>query len=101
MLEDGLETEDIVDLECHRSANVCVVTTSQDGLAVIGRSHDVTWLTGTSSTTWSTVTCADPTLNECTAFGLGGSTMTIMVDTETASRSSTGPFETSRAWNRK
>ena len=26
------------------------------------------------------------TLNECTAFGLGGSTMTIMVDTETASR---------------
>ena len=78
MLEDGLETEDIVDLECHRSANVCVVTTSQDGLAVIGRSHDVTWLTGTSSTTWSTVTCADPTLNECTAFGLGGSTMTIM-----------------------
>ena len=92
MLEDGLETEDIVDLECHRSANVCVVTTSQDGLAVIGRSHDVTWLTGTSSTTWSTVTCADPTLNECTAFGLGGSTMTIMVDTETASRSSTGPI---------
>ena len=68
------------------------MTTSQDGLAVIGRSHDVTWLTGTSSTTWSTVTCADPTLNECTAFGLGGSTMTIMVDTETASRSSTGPI---------
>ncbi len=92
MLENGLETEDIVDLECHRSANVCVVTTSQDGLAVIGRSHDVTWLTGTSTTTWSTVTCADPTLNECTAFGLGGSTMTIMVDTETASRSSTGPI---------
>jgi hypothetical protein len=92
MLEDGLETEDIVDLECHRSANVCVVATSQDGLAVIGRSHEVTWLTGTSTTTWSGITCADPTLNECTAFGLGLSTMTIMLDTETAARSATGPL---------
>lgn len=92
MLQDGMETEDIVDLECHRSANVCVVATSQDGLAVIGRSHDITWLTGTSGTTWSGVTCADPTLNECTAFGLGLSTMAVLIDTETASRSSTGPI---------
>ena len=91
MLDDGLDTEDIVDLECHRSANVCVVATSQNGLAVIGRSHDVTWLTGTSTTTWSSVSCADPTLNECTAFGLGLSTMAILLDTETASRSATGP----------
>ena len=92
LLEEGLDREDIVDLECHRSANVCVVATSQDGLAVIGRSHQVTWLTGTSTTTWSGITCADPTLNECTAFGLGLSTMTIMLDTETAARSTTGPL---------
>ena len=92
VLEEGLETQDIVDIECHRSANVCIVATSQDGLAVIGRSHQVTWLTGTSTTTWSGITCADPTLNECTAFGLGLSTMTIMLDTETAARSTTGPL---------
>ena len=91
MFDDGLDTEDIVDLECHRSANACVVATSQNGLAVIGRSHDVTWLTGTSTTTWSSASCADPTLNECTAFGLGLSTMAILLDTETASRSATGP----------
>lgn len=90
LIHDGMDTEDITDLTCHLAANICVVTTSDDGLALIGRNHEVVWLSGTSTTSWSSASCADPTLNECTAFGLGMSTITIMLDTENAAGSSVG-----------
>jgi hypothetical protein len=90
LIDDGLSTTDITSLTCHRSANICVVTTSDDGIALIGREHEVVWLSGTSTTTWVAAVCSDATLNECTAFGMGLTTVVIRLNTETTSESSVG-----------
>jgi len=90
LIDDGLSTTDITSLTCHRAANICVVTTSDDGLGLIGRDHELVWLSGTSTTTWVASSCADSTLNECTAYGMGLTTVVIQLNTETASASTVG-----------
>jgi hypothetical protein len=60
---------------------VCVVTTLNDGLAVLSTNHQLTFLSGTSGETWIGVDCADPTLNECVGFASGLKTQAIRLDT--------------------
>ena len=75
-LNDTLNSA-ITDLVCHRQENICIVATLTDGLAVIDQTHEVTYLAGTSSSTWIGVDCADPTLNECVGFASGLKTQAI------------------------
>lgn len=67
----------VSDIACHRTNNVCVVVTLNDGIAVIGKDHHVTWMGNTNDETWMAVDCADPTLNECVAFASGLGTKVI------------------------
>jgi len=74
---------------CHRQENICIVATLADGLAVIDQTHEVTYLTGTSSSTWIGVDCADPTLNECVGFASGLKTQAIRLDIISPGKSTT------------
>ena len=67
----------VSDIACHRTNNICVVVTLNDGIAVIGKDHHVTWMGNTNSETWMAVDCADPTLSECVAFASGLKTKAI------------------------
>lgn len=90
---DGTRTSPISDISCHRSQNVCVVTTLNDGMAVISTNDQVTFLSGTSGNTWIGVDCADPTLNECVGFASGLKTQAIRIDTIDSSKSTVRDIE--------
>ena len=77
----------VSDIACHRTNNVCVVVTLNDGIAVIGKDHHVTWMGNTNSETWMAVDCADPTLSECVAFASGLKTKAIHLNFEDSSQS--------------
>jgi hypothetical protein len=77
----------VSDISCHRTNNVCVVVTLNDGIAVIGKDHHVTWMSNTRSETWVAVDCADPTLSECVAFASGMVTKAIHLNFEDSSLS--------------
>ena len=77
----------VSDISCHRTNNVCVVVTLNDGIAVIGKDHHVTWMSNTNSETWMAVDCADPTLSECVAFASGLRTKAIHLNFEDSSQS--------------
>ena len=79
-LDSGEKTSPVSDISCHRTNNVCIVATLNDGIAVIGKDHQVTWLSNTNSETWMAVDCADPTLNECVAFATGLRTKAIQLN---------------------
>jgi len=77
----------VSDIACHRTNNICVVVTLNDGIAVIGKDHHVTWMANTNSETWMAVDCADPTLSECVAFASGLRTKAIHLNFEDSSQS--------------
>jgi len=77
----------VSDISCHRTNNICVVVTLNDGIAVIGKDHHVTWMGNTNSETWMAVDCADPTLSECVAFASGLRTKAIHLNFEDSSLS--------------
>ena len=64
-------TSPVSDIACHRTSNICVVVTQNDGIYVIGKDHHVTKMSDTKDYTWMAVDCADPTLSECVAFASG------------------------------
>lgn len=68
---EGTRDSTVTDLSCHRNHNICFVTTLNDGIAVLDKGHELTWLGQTGSETWVAVDCPDALLNECTAFGSG------------------------------
>jgi WD40 repeat protein len=86
MLNDTKQSQ-ISDIACHRTYNICFVTTLSDGIAVISQDHEVTWLAGTNQETWIGIDCADPTLNECVAFGSNLKTKAIKINLIDASQS--------------
>ena len=90
---DGTRTSPISDISCHRSQNVCVVTTLNDGMAVISTNDQVTFLSSTSGNTWIGVDCADPTLNECVGFASGLKTQAIRIDVIDSSKSTVRDVE--------
>ena len=77
----------VSDIACHRTNNICVVVTLNDGIAVIGKDHHVTRMGNTNSETWMAVDCADPTLSECVAFASGLRTKAIHLNFEDSSQS--------------
>ena len=87
-LNDTLNSA-ITDLVCRRLQKICIVATLADGLAVIDQTHEVTYLAGTSSSTWIGVDCADPTLNECVGFASGLKTQAIRLDIISPGKSTT------------
>ena len=87
-LEGTMESE-ITDIACHIEHNLCVASTLNDGIAVIDRTREVTWLDGTSGYTWMAADCPDPTYRKCVAFGSGRVHVSIVLDIEDASQSTT------------
>ena len=69
-LEGTMESE-ITDIACHIEHNLCVASTLNDGIAVIDRTREVTWLDGTSGYTLMAADCPDQTYRKCVAFGSG------------------------------
>tara|TARA_B100001559_G_scaffold64007_1_gene51750 strand:+ start:220 stop:1416 length:1197 start_codon:yes stop_codon:yes gene_type:complete len=90
---DNSKNSSITGISCHRNIDACVMTTLDDGIAVIGPTHNISWLSGTSSDTWLDVDCAEPILNECVAFGSGLRTRIISIDSIDSTKSSAGGTE--------
>ena len=86
---EGTMDSEITDIACHIEHNLCVASTLNDGIAVIDRTREVTWLDGTSGYTWMASDCPDPTYRKCVAFGSGRVHVSIVLDIEDASQSST------------
>ena len=88
-LEDTFSSE-ITDIACHIEQNICVVSTLNDGIAVIDRTREVTWLDGTSKYTWIGVDCSDVEYLKCAAFASGRRHVSIVLDIQDASNSRNG-----------
>ena len=86
---EGTMDSAITDIACHIEHNLCVVSTLNDGIAVIDRTREVTWLDGTSDYTWMAADCPDPAYRKCVAFGSGRVHVSIVLDIEDASQSTT------------
>lgn len=89
MLVDSVNSE-ITGISCHKSYDICVVSTLADGLGVIGQTHNISWLSGTKTDTWIDVNCPDSQLKECIAYGSGLRLMPILLNTIDHSNSDTG-----------
>ncbi len=85
---DGDST--ITDIACHKNQNVCVVSSLNDGLGVIGKDNSFNWI-GRSSYTWVGVGCEDGSMNVCTGFGSGKTTSEILLNMATPSSSTSSP----------
>ena len=83
----GTMESEITDIACHLEHNLCLASTLNDGIAVIDRTREVTWLDGTSSKTWVAVDCPDSAFRKCVAFGSGRVHVSIVLDIEDASKS--------------
>ena len=86
---EGTMDSEITDIACHIEHNLCVASTLNVGIAVIDRTREVTWLDGTSGYTWMAADCPDSTYRKCVAFGSGRVHVSIVLDIEDASRSTT------------
>ena len=73
--------------------NICIYSTLNDGIAVIDRTREVTWLDGSSSDTWVAVECSDPAFFKCAAFASGRKYVSITLDIQDASKSTTGEVQ--------
>ncbi len=91
-LNNTLSSE-ITDLSCHLEQNICIYSTLNDGIAVIDRTREVTWLDGSSSDTWVAVECSDPAFFKCGAFASGRKYVSITLDIQDASKSTTGEVQ--------
>ena len=88
-LENTKSTE-ITDIACHLEQNICVVSSLNDGLAVLDRTREITWLDGTSSDTWVAADCSDGSYPKCAAFASGRRHISIVLNIQDASKSTTG-----------
>lgn len=89
MLVDSVSSK-ITGISCHKSYDICVVSTLADGLGVIGQTHNISWLSGTKTDTWIDVDCPDSQLKECIAYGSGLRLMPILLNIIDHSNSDTG-----------
>ena len=86
---EGTMDSEITDIACHMEHNLCIASSLNDGIAVIDRTREVTWLDGTSSYTWVAADCPDATYRKCVAFGSGRVHVSVVLDIEDASKSTT------------
>ena len=84
------KSSQITDIACHLEQNICVVSSLNDGLAVIDRTREITWLDGTSDKTWVAVDCQDREYIKCAGFASGRRHVSIVLDIQDASQSTTG-----------
>ena len=77
----------ITDIACHLEQNICVVATLEDGIGVIDRTRELTWISGTSNQAWMAIDCPKSTLYTCTGFASGRQYLSIRIDIEDASKS--------------
>lgn len=84
------KSSQITDIACHLEQNLCVVSSLNDGLAVIDRTREITWLDGTSDDTWVAVDCPDREYIKCAGFASGRRHVSIVLDIQDASQSTTG-----------
>lgn len=84
------KSSQITDIACHLEQNICVVSSLSDGLAVIDRTREITWLDGTSDDTWVAVDCPDGDYIKCAGFASGRRHVSIVLDIQDASQSTTG-----------
>ena len=61
----------VTDIDCHRNYNVCILTSLEEGMAVIDEGHAIAWLSQTAAQTWVGVDCSSAILNECVGFASG------------------------------
>jgi WD40 repeat protein len=66
----------ITDIACHRSQNICVLASVNDGIGVIGGDDSFNWI-GKSHFTWIGVSCDDGSMNVCTGYASGKNTVEI------------------------
>jgi len=92
LLENTGESR-VTDLSCHRNYNVCIMSTVDEGLAVIDEGHALGWLSQTAALTWVGVDCASSVLNECVGFASGLETMVVRINTLDARQSTVEPAD--------
>jgi hypothetical protein len=82
----------ITSIACHRHHTVCIVTTLQDGVAIIDRDSQVHWL-GSKENTWISSVCSDPDVNECVVVASGRRISAIILKPDDAGSSIVEPAE--------
>ena len=92
LLENTGESR-VTDLSCHRNYNVCIMSTVDEGLAVIDEGHALGWLSQTAALTWVGGDCASSVLNECVGFASGLETMVVRINTLDARQSTVEPSD--------
>jgi WD40 repeat protein len=66
----------ITDIACHRNQNICVLASVNNGIGVIGGDDTFNWI-GKQHFTWIGVSCDDGSMNVCTGYASGKSTVEI------------------------
>jgi len=89
-LLDSQASSRISDIDCLQNDNICVVTTLNDGIAVIDQGDTVSWIADTKSHTWMGVGCEDPRINSCSVFGSGKKVSIVNIDIIDTSQSELG-----------
>ncbi len=84
---EGSMNSTVTDIACHLEQNICVLTTLEDGIGVIDRTRELTWISGTSNQAWMAIDCPKSTLYTCTGFASGRQYLSIRLDIEDASKS--------------
>ena len=84
---EGSMNSTVTDIACHIEENICVLATIEDGIGVIDRTRELTWISGTSSQTWMAIDCPVSTVYLCTGFASGRQYLSIRLDIEDASKS--------------
>lgn len=84
---EGSMNSTVTDIACHIEQNICVLTTLEDGIGVIDRTRELTWISGTSSQTWMAIECPVSSVYVCSGFASGRQYLSIRLDIEDASRS--------------
>lgn len=84
---EGSMNSTVTDIACHIEQNICVLTTLEDGIGVVDRTRELTWISGTSSQAWMAIECPVSTIYVCTGFASGRQYLSIRLDIEDASKS--------------
>ncbi len=80
----------ITDIACHKSQNICVVSSLNDGVAVIAKNDDVTWISKARAHTWVGVACEDGSANYCSGFASGRKAVEIELNMNDPSATTIG-----------
>jgi hypothetical protein len=92
LLLDQTADSTVTSIACHRHHSVCIVTTLQDGVAIIDRDSQVHWL-GSVENTWLSAVCSDSDVNECVVIASGRRVSAIILKPDDAGSSIIEPAE--------